>query len=338
MMREVAVVNGREKTSRARSRYLAAGIVLCVVLTMAFLSFSLKAVLVSQVNQAAERDLQEVASGFATHVYNIAYDNALSDVTPEEVLRSFIDRHPVDPNVTLLGVTPDLIIQAEHAARKLHAGDELISKVGGQEKVGVVDKLDGPTYWATVDITDASSTLLIVRFAGADRARVGEIVQLLTYLAGAGAIAAWALWWAFRLREDSEETNAVFFRRIDAAELALDLEGRTGLQLSTPVAAGIWVKADVDALATALEALAHRIDATELGANIHSTTVTLWVRNPTTQWEQSVLNTLFEPAEMSAVRESTALHHGAAWAESTQSAGTIIGIDIPTVSALSSIF
>lgn len=341
MMREVTTVYRRAKTTAmVGPGYLAAVVALCVLLMVAFLSFSLKAVLLSQVNQSAERDLQEVSRGFAIHVQNTAHNTIphtvpgadFTKVTPETVLRSFIDRQPVDPNVILIGVTPQSLIQAEHAARKLHAGDELIQMVGSGENAGVVEKLDGPTYWATVEVSDAASSLLIVRFTGADRARATEIVRLLSYLAGSGAVVTGALWWAFR-RPATTNTSAktVFLRRMDAAELALELERRTGLTLNTPVSSGSWVKVDVASLAISLEQLARRISATELGADISMETVMLWVRNPASGGEDRDLQQIFDSPDMAAVRESTASHQGAAWVESTFSAGTLIGLDLPTV-------
>ena len=296
--------------------------ILMAGLALVFFAVALHAVLIARVHHDARADVQSTARDFVTFSSSTEADSA------DSLLTAFIEQHPISSNETLVGITPEQLIQSNWAERRFHSGDALMrATTDSSEPAGVVKEAEGPVYWASVEIEATDSSLLIARFTDMDIRHTQSLVRMVVSLAVAGAMATGTLWWVFprarRVRRTPQPVAG------DLGTLARSLEEHSGLKLSLPPDPQVTVHVDAAALGAALNAAADFCQGTEAGMSIQDRTVTLWVHSPDTQFTSNQLNTAFDTPEMSLVRD-TAHHHGAvAWVESAPQSGCTIGIDLP---------
>ncbi|BAC17048.1 hypothetical protein HMPREF0290_2488 [Corynebacterium efficiens YS-314] len=293
--------------------------VLVAGLTLVFFAVVLHAVLIARVHHQARVDVQSTARDFVQFSGSREADSAHS------LLVEFIEQHPVSTDEALVGITPEQLIQSDWAEQPLDSGDALVvAATNNPEATGVVEKTEGPVYWASVEIETTDSSLLIARFTGMDIHHTQRLIRMVVSLAVAGVTVVGMLWWFFpkarrtpRLVEGNLSTVGKSIGELSGLELALPSDPR------------VTVRVDVSALGTALRAAADFCRGTAAGVSIRHHTVTLWVHSPDTQLTSHHLNTTFNAPEMRPVLDASQRHGGVAWVESAPRSGCTIGIDLP---------
>ena len=317
-----ALLNMRERTATPmikRNGIRVVPAILIAGLILVFFAVALHFVLITRVHHDAKADVHSTVRDFVQFSGSTEADSA------DSLLAEFIEQHPISSNETLVGITPEQLIQSDWTERTLHSGDALIlAATHGPETAGVVDKMEGPVYWASVGIENTDSFLLIARFTGMDIRHTQSLVRMLVSLAIAGVMVTGTLWWVLPKAPRSPQLVVG-----NLGTVGKSIEEHSGLDLSLPPDPQVTVRVDAAALSRALNAAADFCQGTEAGMNIQEHTVTLWVHSPENQLTSTQLNTAFGTSEMSLVQD-IARHHGAvAWVESAPQSGLTIGIDLP---------
>lgn len=293
--------------------------VLIAGLSLVFFTVALHAVLIARVHHQARVEVQSTVRDFVHFSGSQEADSAHS------LLAEFIEQHPVSPDEALVGITPKQLIQSDWVEQPLDSRDALIvAATNNPEATGVVEKTEGPVYWASVEIEAADSSLLIARFTGMDIHHTQRLIRMVVSLVVAGVTVVGMLWWFFPKARRSpqlveENLNAV----------GKSIGERCGLELALPSDPRVLMHVDVAALGTALKAAADFCRGTAAGMSIRHDTVTLWVHSPDTQLTSRHLNTTFSAPEMRPVLDASQQHGGVAWVESAPRSGCTIGIDLP---------
>lgn len=240
------------------------------------------------------------------------------------LLAEFIEQHPISTDEALVGITPRQLIQSDWAKQPLDYGDALVvAATDNPEAAGVVEKTEGPVYWASVEIEATDSSLLIARFTGTDIRHTQRLIRMVVSLAVAGITVTGMLWWFF---PKAQRTPQLVEGKLST--VGKSIGEHSGLELSLPSDPRVSMRVDVSALGTALKAAADFCRGTAAGMSIRDR-VTLWVYSPGTQLTSHQLNTTFSAPEMRPVLAASQQHGAVTWVESAPRSGCTIGIDLP---------
>ena len=293
--------------------------ILIAGLTLVFFAVALHAVLIARVHYQARADVQSTVRDFVEFAGSHEADSAQS------LLAEFIEQHPISTDQALVGITPKQLIQSDWAEQPLDSGDALVvAATDNPEAAGVVEKTEGPVYWASVEIETTDSSLLIARFTGMDICHTQRLTRMVVSLAAAGVTVVGMLWWFF---PKAQRTPQLVEGNLST--VGKSIGEQSGLELSLPSDPRVIMRVDVSALGTALKAAAGFCRGTAAGMSIRDHAVTLWVHSPDTQLTSHQLNTTFSAPEMRQVLDVSQQHGAVAWVESAPRSGCTIGIDLP---------
>lgn len=293
--------------------------VLIAGLTLVFFAVVLHAALIARVHHQARADVQSAVRDFVQFSGSQEADSAHS------LLVEFIEQHPINTDEALVGITPGQLIQSDLAEQPLDYGDALVvAATDNPEAAGVVEKTEGPIYWASVEIEATDSSLLIARFTGMDIRHTQRLIRMVVSLVVAGVTVVGMLWWFF---PKAQRTPQLVEGNVSM--VGKSIGEHSGLELSLPSDPRVILRVDVSAMGTALKAAADFCRGTAAGMSIRDRTVTLWVHSPDTQLTSHQLNTTFSAREMRPVLAASQQHGAVAWVESAPRSGCTIGIDLP---------